>query len=230
MSTPDFPGLEKIAADLGAGPVEFPGPASSVPAGWETILDSPEPAARRAAAVGLWNQDLIDALPRFARSLRNELTDVRVCRVRGDWAICYLLRGRSGGQVGWIGWDPATLGDLPSRIWPSIPQPLREFLTGVHAGFTAPDGESYGVVRPAEMVSYAAWGGFDGPIPDWDEHGALSSTELTFLTRDSGLLHYCVSAALPPGAFALAYEGDVQVEDDLLDALDRLMTERFETE
>jgi hypothetical protein len=39
-----------------------------------------------------------------------------------------------------------------------------------------------------------------------------------------------VSAALPPGSVALVYEGDVQVEDDLADALDRLMTERLDAE
>jgi hypothetical protein len=231
MSEPD---LDEVVADLGDGPIEFPAPGTTrlaqLPLAWRPIAEAAHAADRREAALSLWNPDLLATLPEFGRALTDDLVDVRVCRLRGDWTLVYIAVARTGEQITWIGWDPATFGVSRPVFWETLPEPLRTFLVDVHAGFTAPDGESYGVIRPSQMLTYAAWGGFDGPIPGWDDDARISSTALMFVTRDSGLLHYCVSPELPPGGVALVYEGDIDVKPDIAHELDQLMAGRFDLE
>jgi hypothetical protein len=226
------PDLDAIVARIGAGPVEFPEPGTTglaqLPPAWRPIAEAARAADRREAALSLWNPDFLAALPEFARALPGSLVDVRPCRLRGDWTLAYIALTRAGEQVTWIGWDPASAGTSRPVFWETLPEPLRAFLVDVHAGFTAPDGESYGLTRPSGMLTYAAWGGFDGPIPGWDDDADISSTALMFVTRDSGLLHYCVSPELPPGSVALVYEGDIDVKPDIAHELDQLMAERFD--
>jgi hypothetical protein len=229
MSEPD---LDKIVADAGDGQVEFPAPGTTglaqLPPAWRPIAEAAQDADRREAALTLWNPDFLAAVPAFGRGLTDNLIDVRVCRLRGDWALAYIAAARTGEQITWIGWDPASFGASRPVFWETLPEPLRTFLVDVHAGFTAPDGESYGLTRPAGMLTYAAWAGFDGPIPGWNDDGRIPSTELMFVTRDSGLLHYCVSPELPQGSVALVYEGDIDVKADIGRELDQLMTERLD--
>lgn len=224
--------LDRVVADLEEGPVEFPAAGTTglaqLPPSWRPIAEEDRPADRREAALSLWNPDFLAAVPRFARALGDGLVDVRVCRLRGEWALAYIAAARTGEQITWIGWDPAGFGAARPVFWDALPEPLRAFLVDVHSGFTAPDGESFGLTRPGWMLTYAAWGGFDGPIPGWDDHGRIPSTELMFVTRDSGLLHYCVSPQLPPGSVALVYEGDIDVKPDITSELDQLMAERFD--
>jgi hypothetical protein len=226
------PDLDSIVAGIGAGPVEFPAPGTTgltqLPSAWRPIAEAARATDRCEAALSLWNPDFLAALPGFARALNDGLIDVRLCRLRGDWTLAYIAATRAGEQITWIGWDPASFGTSRPAFWDTLPGPLRTFLVDVHAGFTAPDGESYGLTRPSGMLTYAAWGGFDGPIPGWDDDGGISSTELMFVTRDSGLLHYCVSPQLPPGSVALVYEGDIDVKPDIARELDELMAERFD--
>jgi hypothetical protein len=231
MSEPD---LDKIVADLGDGPIAFPTPGTpgpaQLPSRWRPIAEATRPADRCEVALSLWNPDFLAAVPRFARALTDNLTDVRVCRLRGDWTLVYIATARSGEQITWIGWDPAGFGPARPVFWETLPEPLRGFLVDVHAGFTASDGESYGLTHPSGMLTYAAWGGFDGPIPGWDDHSRISSTGLMFVTRDSGLSHYCVAPELPPGSVALVYEGDIDIKPDIARELDQLMAERFDLE
>lgn len=231
MSEPD---LDRIAADIGDGPITFPTPGAPGPAQlppqWRPIAEAVRPADRCEAALALWNPDFLAAVPRFTRALTDNLIDVRVCQLRGDWTLAYIAATPTGEQIAWIGWDPADFGPSRPVFWETLPEPLRGFLENVHAGFTAPDGESYGFTCPSGMLTYAAWGGFEGPIPGWDDDGRISSTQLMFVTRDSGLLHYCVSPDLPPGSVALVYEGDVDVKPDIARELDQLMTGRIDLE
>jgi hypothetical protein len=228
MSEPD---LDRIVRDVD-GSIAFPEPGTAVPGQlpvpWRPIAEAVRPADRCEAALSLWNPDFVAAVPRFGRALADGLLDVRVCLLRDEWALAYIAAARTGEQITWIGWDPAGFGSTRPVFWESLPEPQRTFLVDVHAGFTALDGESYGLTRPTGMLTYAAWGGFDGPIPGWDDDGRIPSTELMFVTRDSGLLHYCVSPQLPPGSVALVYEGDIDVKPGIAGELDQLMAERFD--
>jgi hypothetical protein len=232
MNEPD---LDEIAAeleDVQPGDLEFLAPGTAAPSDlvprWRPVADAAGAAGRIEAALSLWNPEFRAAVPLFTRALTDHLTDVRVCRLRDEWALAYFAADAAGEQLAWIGWAPAGPDAARPVFWDTLPQPLQDFLTGVHDGFTAPDGESYGITRPAWMLTYAAWSGFEGPIPGWDGPGRIPATELMFLTRDSGLLHYCVSPHLPPGGVALVYEGDIDVRPDLTRELDQLMTERFD--
>jgi hypothetical protein len=226
--------LDQIADDLGEGPVKFvdagPSEPAQVPERWRGIAESTDPEARRAAALSLWNREFLDMVPKFAQALSENLTDVRVCVLRGDWVLVYVARATDQRVLLWVGWDPDTFGETRPPFWDAIPKPPQDFLTTVHAGFTAPDGESYGIIQPARMTTYAEWAGFDDPAEDWDQAGEISSTRFMFVTKDSGLLDFCVSPDLPPGKVALIYEGDIDPREDFGPALDNLMTSRFEPE
>lgn len=226
--------LDQIAGDLDKGPVKFVDAGSreltQVPERWQEIAASTTPAARRAAALSLWNQEFVDMVPKFAQALRDNLADVRVCVLRGDWVLVYVAPAADQRFLLWVGWDPDTFSEAQPPFWNAIPKPPQDFLTTVHAGFTAPDGESFGIVQPARMTTYAEWSGFDDPAEEWDQEGEISSTRFMFVTKDSGLLILCVSPDLQDGKVALIYEGDIDSREDFGPALDNLMTSRFEPE
>lgn len=225
--------LDQIAGDLDEGPVKFVDAGSpelaQVPERWREIAESRDPAARRAAALSLWNRKFLDMVSKFAQALTENLADVRVCVLRGDWVLVYIARSAGQPVLLWVGWDPDTFGEARPPFWDAVSKPVQDFLTAVHAGFTDPDCESYGIVQPRNMVTFAEWVGFDDPAEDWDREGEISSTRFMFVTKDSGLLNLCVSPDLPPGKVALIYEGDIDPED-FGPALDNLMTSSFEPE
>ncbi|GHF07159.1 hypothetical protein GCM10017786_45960 [Amycolatopsis deserti] len=225
--------LDEIAAQLDdEHPVQLVEPgtpeADRVPPGWRAIAASDDPAARRAAALALWNPDFLELVPRFARALRENLADVRLAVLRGDPVLLYLVRPARPPYTVWVGWHPDTFGATPPN-WAALPAPLRRFLREVHAGFTATDWQSFGPVQPASMMSFAEWAGFDGPIPGWDgSDGRIASDRLFFVAKDGGLLHHCTSPDLEAGKVALVYEGDVEIAD-FAPALDELMAGRFDS-
>lgn len=205
------------------GVVEPRSPAA-VPAGWRGIAAAADAAERAERALALWNRGFLDLVPDFAVLLRDRLADVRVCELGDEWVLVYLVRADDGSTLVWLGWHPDTFGAAPPH-WGSVPEPVREFLIGVHAGFTAPDGESYGLAPPVDMATYARRAGFTGPIPEWD--GGIPAERLLFVTRDGGLLEYCASPDLPAGRIALVYEGDVDPREEFGAALDRLLCGRL---
>ena len=160
-------------------------------------------------------------VPRFAHTLRDQLLDVLPCLVDGEPTLIYV----TSDYITWIGWDPRGTEKLPP-FWDRIPAPLQTFLHQVHAGFTAPDGESYGPMQPAYMQTLADLAGWPEGIPGWDEQ-EIPTTRLLRIAKDSGNLEYCVSPDLPPGKVALVYEGDIDPHD-LAPELDELMTRRYE--
>lgn len=181
-------------------------------AGWLPIASSADPADRRAAALTLWNDGFTRLLPNFMDVLRGRLLDVRICRLEDDLALVYLVRDDHGDPVAWVGWDPRSFGEAPA-LWDNLPATARAFLREVHAGFTGPDGESYGITRPRWMETYASRGGDPAGLPDWDEESPIPSTRLLVVTSNSTNLLYCVSPDLPAGQVALVYEGDVDAQD-----------------
>lgn len=226
--------LDQIAGDLGEGPVKFVDAGSpeltQVPGRWREIAESMDPAARRAAALSLWNREFLGMVLNFSQALTENLADVRVCALRGDWVLIYVARAADQRVLLWVGWDPDTFGEARPPFWEAIPKPVQDFLATVHAGFTGPDCESYGIVQPVRMTTYAEWAGFDDPAEDWDQDGEIPSARFMFVTKDSGLLDFCVSPDLPPGKVALIYEGDIDPREDFGLALDNLMASRFEPE
>ncbi|GAB3571567.1 hypothetical protein GCM10027445_27060 [Amycolatopsis endophytica] len=223
--------LDAIAAQLDdEEPVLLVEPGSDdvsrTPFRWREVAASADPAVRRDAALTLWNEDFLGLVPRFARALRDDLVDVRVARLRGDWVLLYLARPARPPYTVWVGWDPSTFGERPP-LWDRLPVPLQRFLREVHAGFTATDWQSFGPVQPASMMTFAAWSGFEGPVPGWDgSDGRISSERLVFVAKDGGFLHYCTSPDLDPGQIARVYEGNIDVTE-FAPALDDLMAQRF---
>jgi hypothetical protein len=219
---------DRIAAGLGPGPITFVEHRSSapVPARWREIVDADTPAARCALALSMWNKDFTELVPEFFASLEQHLADVRVCDLRGSWVLVYVTRDP---ELVWVGWDPASFGDTVPPFWAEFPEPLRVFLTGVHAGLTDQDFESFGPLPPQDMLTYAQWAGYDGPIAEWDIGERISSTRLTVIAKDSGLLLYTVSSDAP-GKMVLLYEGDIDTRQDFGPALDEWMARRFDPE
>ncbi|HSV67502.1 MAG TPA: hypothetical protein VLJ59_16555 [Mycobacteriales bacterium] len=224
--------LAEVATTLGRGPAVFIDSASplfsQVPDRWRSIAAAGQPQDRCTTALSLWNTDFCALVPRFSAALATKLVDVRVCHLRGEWVLVYVAPAFAEPHATWIGHLPADT-QTPPASWSLLPEPVQDFLSTVHGGFTAPDGESYGVIRPSDMVSYVRWAtGSDEPDPDWDEGQPLSSARMTFIGKDGGLTHYCVSPDLPPGQVALVYEGEIDPGLQFGPALDDCMMGRFE--
>lgn len=207
------------------------GPGSAaltqLPEQWRPVASSADPADRRTAALALWPRAFLGLVPGFARRLDGELTDVRACLSGTGPVLLY-----QAGHATWIGSDPRRF-TTPPPFWDRLPGPARDFQRGVHAGFTAPNGESYGLMHPAQLRTIAEIALSPAGIPGWDDAaaarpgGRIASNRLLPVTRDSGNLWMCVSPDLPEGKVALVYEGDVDPRDFTI-AFDELLTRAFE--
>jgi hypothetical protein len=225
----DESGLDELTAAFAGTPVAFhDGRAPDVPGTWLAVSAATAAADRVAAASALWSPDLLAVLPRFAARLRERLTDVRLCVVHERVALAYLTSTDEGAPIAWTGYAPAGDGVREAAFPETLPEPAREFLGSVHGGFTAPDGESYGLLDPRHMTTFARWRGSDDPIDGWDEQASIGSTRLMVVAKDSGELHYCTSPELPPGGIAIVDGAEVDPLPDFFDELDQLMAGRFE--
>lgn len=207
-------------AFVGSGAPEL----ALLPEPWRPIAFGPDEATRTRTALTLWNPELIALLPRFWGMLTGRLVDVRAAVAGGYPVLVYVARTNGDEPIAWVGIDPRTLG-IPPPLWAAVPAPLRAFLTDVHAGFTAPDGESYGAIAPSSMTTLAEYADFPDGIPGWDDDG-IPSTRLLRLTTDGGI-DVCASPDLPAGQIAIVYEGDVDAQD-FGPAFDAFVTGRFE--
>lgn len=124
-----------------------------------------------------------------------------------------------------MGWDPRTDGARPP-LWESVPEPARVFLDTVHDGFTGSDSESYGLLPPAFMMTFAEFVLEPDGIPDWDDDSPIRSTRLLRIATNGGNLEYCVSPDLPVGTLALLYAGEVDPKD-FAGEFDEFMTRYF---
>ncbi len=201
--------------------------STQVPARWRAIADSGDAAERCELARSMWNASFLALVPRFAAALTNELADVRVGTLDGEWILVYALEhidGEDRDVVSWIGWDPDSFGVEP-ECWSCIPQPLQTFLRDVHAGFTAPDLLSFGPRRPRHIRTVAAASGLPGGIDGWMSEP--DSTRLWSIAQTYSRLICCVSPDLQPGQGALTYGRDVDAPQDLGGLLDQVITTRF---
>ncbi|MFD5465041.1 hypothetical protein ACFWIQ_19760 [Kitasatospora sp. NPDC127059] len=218
-----------IARTLPAWSLAFVEPGSeriaSLPERWRPIALADRPEARYRLARSLWNQDFLALLPRFAAAMDARCVDVRACLTDACAALVYVMADEGGGLVSWVGYDPRSFGPEP-EFWPAFPEPLRDFLRGVHAGFVSGgDGTSFGLARPVHMTTLAEFADFPEGIPGWDED-QIDSTRLLRVTSDGGNLHYCLSPELAPGEIALVDAGEVD-PGDCGAALDELMVSHF---
>jgi hypothetical protein len=197
---------------------------AEIPSGWRSIVTSNTERSRCDAALALWHRDILLALPSFAAELSQHLLDVRACLSDRGPVLLYVIE-RSDPWGTRIGWAPDDESETPV-FWESIPDLARLFLRETHAGFTAPDGESLGIVPPSYMMTLAEFAGWPEGIPDWDkfpESEGVARVASTRLIRIgvSGGVDYCVSPDLP-GKLALVYEGDIDPKP-FWQALDELM-------
>ncbi|WP_064943029.1 hypothetical protein [Mycobacterium sp. 852013-50091_SCH5140682] len=155
--------FDQVAADLtvkGTAELITPdsGRAHEVPDRWRGVLSGVGPEERKQAALSHWDGDFLAMIPRFAQVLRERLIDVRVFWVKAPkdsfFILVYVVKHNEDDYVCWMGWDPARTGDAP-RFWDTFPDPVQNFLRHTHAGFTATDWESYGVMQPSEFVTFA---------------------------------------------------------------------------
>ncbi|GAB3814700.1 hypothetical protein [Micromonospora zhanjiangensis] len=218
----------EVAAALDGTPPTLVRPDSAdldrLPEPWLPIAHGTDPAARLATALALWNPGLLGLLPRFAEALRTRFVDVRTGIIDDCPVLLYAAPGDNGRLACWVGYDPGSFGD-PPPFWDSFPEPLREFLRTVHAGFVSGSRLSYGPVRPRHMDTLADLSDWPDGIPDWEAD--IASTRLLQLCTDGGgILSYCLSPDLDPGQVALVYEGDVDPQD-LGPELDQLLMSRL---
>ena len=200
--------MAAIAGTLPRVDLTFVGPESpDPPPQWRPIAAEPDPRARSAMALALWNKPFLDAVPRFAAALRAGLTDVRACLADGEPALLYLAADGNGRPLTWLGGDPAGFVEPP--FWAAFPAPLQVFLREVHAGFTSGGRTAFGPMHPRHMLTLAELAGEPGGLPDWDEEQEIASTRLLLITSNDGMLHYCVSPDLDEGHVALVFQGDL---------------------
>lgn len=234
MPTVDFAELRERLARAGwplqlaeADSPEF----ARLPERWRPIALATDPEARGLAALALWNQEFLDLIPGFAEQFRARLLDVRAGVLPSTSVLLYAVQGSGADPLVWVAGDPGRFG-TPPPFWESLPQPARTFLREVHAGFTAPDQDSFGLMHPADMQTIAAMAGYPDGLPGWAEAdaaetGRIASNRLLRITKDSGNLLLCVSPDLPDGDAALVYEGDVDPQE-FGSALDELMASAFD--
>lgn len=242
--------FDQVAAELTSkGKAELILPdsarAAEVPERWLGVLRGDSAEERRGVALSHWGDDFLEMIPQFAAVLRDQLIDVRVFWVDNPksrfFVLVYVVGYGEEGHVCWMAWDPASLGDTP-RFWDTFPAPVQNFLRDTHAGFTATDWESYGVMRPSDFETFAEYGEWPDGIPGWmdayedgydtgydgERYRRIESTRLVVFTKDAGHLFYCTSPDLEVGQVALVYDGDVDPPKDLGAELDQLMTRRLD--
>lgn len=206
-----------------AGPAEL----ERLPEQWREITRATDPQTRRAAALALWPREFLGLAPEFARLFADRLTDVRSYFADTEPVLVYQTD-----QEVWIGRDPRTFTS-PPPFWDRLPQPAQHFQQAVHAAFTFPNQESYGLMHPAHLRTIAEMAGRPTGIPGWDEaaaarpDGRIASNRLLPITRDAGNLWLCLSPDLPQGQVAMVYEGDVD-PDDFTHEFDDLLVRAFE--
>jgi len=199
-----------------------------LPPGWRAVAASGDAGESVNSAMALWNAELLRSLPTFREKFSERLVDVRLCMDRDALALLYVARHDNGTDlVHWLGVDPRLDAAVEPVFARTLPPAVRYFLRNVHGGFTSPDCDSYGFVRPSHMDTFAGWAGFDGPIPGWDEDAAIGSTRLMVVTKDSGLLYYCTTPDRPANTMVLVFEGDVDDRHEFHTAMDELLCEHF---
>ena len=246
--------FDQVAADLTAnGAAELVTPdsvrAADVPDRWRDVLSGGSAEERNRAALSHWDGDFLALIPRFAQVLGERLVDVRVFWVDAVnsqfFVLVYVVEHNEDGHVCWMAWDPTGREDAP-RFWDTLQAPVKNFLRRTHAGFTATDWESYGVMRPSDFVVFAEYGGagWSEGIPGWmdgyeggydvgydgERYRRIESTRMVEITKDAGHHIYCTSPDQPLGRVALVYSGDGDVDPpkDFGTELDRLMTSRLD--
>lgn len=201
---------------------------SEIPDQWRGIVQSSDAEKRRLLALSLWNRDFLDLIPGYANALREKLTDVRVCALSDEGPVLIYLFEACGGTMDfWIGWDPGTFGDEEPIFWETIPPSARMFLRQVHAGFTGPDWESWGIIRPKDMTTIAEW--FESPdgIPGWFDNWwpdcePIDSRRMLYITHTEGNYHLCTSPDLAVGRALTYRDGEIDVVD-FGEELDKIM-------
>ncbi|WP_225730323.1 MULTISPECIES: hypothetical protein [unclassified Nocardia] len=229
MGNPDF---ARVVAEFRSGSALLVEPGSSaaahVPPRWAEIARHDDPGARRAAAIALWNLDvLVELLPRFGAVLNECLDDVRVCLLRGDWVLLYALRKPFQPYAFRIGWDPGTFGaDLPP-YWERLPKALRVFLDTVHAGFTDLDGISFGPTRPRDMRTYRTLNIVES-VRNWEAAEDIPGDRALLIAKGLGQTRYFVSPDLPGGTIGWEAGGHLERPLDFAHTFDELMSYGFE--
>ncbi|MDE1671904.1 hypothetical protein [Nocardia gipuzkoensis] len=231
MDTVDF---ARVVTEFGPSSALLVEPGSSaaahVPPRWAGIAGGGDPRARRAAAVALWNFDmLVDLLPRFGAVLEECLDDVRVCLLRGDWVLLYALRKPFQPHEFRIGWDPETFGADQPPYWDALPESLRVFLATVHAGFTDLDGISFGPTRPRDMRTYHALN-LDEPVRNWEAAEDIPGDRAMLIAKGLGDTRYFVSPDLPDGTIGWEADGHLDRPLDFAQTFDELMSYGFQLE
>ncbi len=220
--------MSDILGTLSAWSPELLGPSDTavIPASWRPIVDADDPVVRRTTALSLWNDGILDRLPRFAPMFRDRLADVRVGAVDGVPVLIYVVTGIHESVITWIGFDPRSFGDEP-RFWDSFPAAVRVFLRETHAGFMSRGPDQFGIGRPSEMETLAESADSPDGVEDWDETHDIGSTRLLIVAREGELMRYCVSPDAEPDHLIEVYEGDAYPRL-IWECLDALLMLRFE--
>ncbi|WP_067540815.1 hypothetical protein [Nocardia crassostreae] len=229
MDSVDF---ARVVAEFGPGAALLVEPGSAaaahVPARWAEIAAAADSQARCSAVVALWNMDMLFKLtPRFGAVLGECLADVRICLLHGDWVLLYALRKPFQPLEFRIGWDPATFGADRPPHWDVLPEPLRVFLSTVHAGFTDLDGISYGPTRPRHMRTYDALNLYH-PVRNWEAAQDIPGYRALPIAKGLGDAHYFVSPDLPGGTIGWEAGGNLDRPLDFAQTFDDLMSYGFQ--
>jgi hypothetical protein len=201
------------------------GEVTRLPDQWRSLVEAHDATIRHQTALGLWGDEFLDFVPRFAEALRARLLDVRACLVSGKPVLIYAGQTDGGQLFSWLGRDPRSFRDEP-LFWDLFPPPLRAFLQHVHAGFTAGPNAGFGPVGPGGMQTIAEMAEIVDTIETSDDDGEEIATDrLLVIATDGGVTNYCVCPDAP-GQIMVLYEGDL-VRRDFATELDDLMASAF---
>lgn len=228
--------IDDILAEVGGGEATWTliqaksTELAEIPPTWRSISAAATAGERCHYALSLWGSDFTELLPAFATKFRQQLSDVRVFRrdlgSEAEFVLIYVAGQASDGFPAlWLGREPAGRGQAVPEFFECFPGAVQRFLLEVHAGFTAQDGESYGILRPDAWESFEGYDWF--PNESFDELGAEPS-QIMWFTKDSGQLYYCVNSRLPAGKVTLAYEGNFDPPADFAAELDDLLIDRWD--
>ena len=89
------------------------GEVTRLPDEWRSLVEEHDATIRCQTALGLWSDEFLDFVPRFAEALRARLLDVRACLVSGEPVLIYAARTDGGKLFSWLGRDCRSFGAEP---------------------------------------------------------------------------------------------------------------------
>ncbi|MBJ7287517.1 hypothetical protein [Williamsia sp.] len=170
-------------------------------------------------ALSWWNQQFVDALPRFGALLRSQLVDVVPARLDDEQDVLLYVTKDGDEFASWIGTDPRLFGSEP-RTWDKLPIALQRFLRETHPSLGINEYDTCGLTHPSRQISIYERTGFAeaGVAADKTQVGeyngeVIDLSDIYELSWDTEQHDYVTSPKFQPGELAFLYEADFEMVD-----------------